>query len=80
MEDEHSRPTEPGRALVPPRRRPPTAVATATPGPAPEHKRRAVESSETTSWTLLSRALDVVDELADAVAEALNLRRGRTTF
>jgi hypothetical protein len=75
-EDEDSPPTEPTGALEPPRRRPPTAVATVTPGPPPERRPRSETQSAGVRPFLfyLSRALDVVDTLADAVAETLHLR------
>ncbi len=75
---------DPVGALVPPPRRPPTAVGTATPEPPPE--RRPARAHFTSSRRveilggvplrqLFERAFDAIDEAADAVAVAVGLRR-----
>jgi hypothetical protein len=82
MEDEFAPETEPFGALEPPSRKPPTAVGVATPGSSPERGQPAsvVRARATPSWLgrFLSRTLDVVDELGDVVAEALNIRPRHT--
>jgi len=77
MDDEFSPETEPSGALQPPRKPPPTAVATATPSPPPQRHPRSFVRARSPFLPILSRALDVVDEFADAIAEALHLRPGK---
>jgi hypothetical protein len=85
MDEDITPPTEPSGRLVPPPKVPPTAVAAATPGPVPEP-----DEASHIRWRpgspvyiaveipglqrLITRTLDVVDELADAVASGLGLR------
>jgi hypothetical protein len=76
MEDDFTRETQPDGSLVEPPRKPPTAVALAT-APVPERNRPAITPRASGgSWlgSFISRTLDVVDVLGDAVAEALQLR------
>lgn len=73
MDDEFIRKTQPEGALGPPSRKPPTAVATATPNP--EHRREPiVRARRPILFRFLSRTLDVVDEVGDIIASALRLR------
>jgi hypothetical protein len=76
MEDETPPPTpQPYGALVPPRKGPPTALAT-LPAPLPHGESRSLRdySSLNPFQQFLSRAFDVVDDFADTVAEGLGLR------
>lgn len=82
MDESHTPHPQPSGALVPPGNRPPTALAT-LPGPEPM-RRPLVAPAAPTGWTRLverSRALanavlDVTDEVADRVADAIGMRRG----
>lgn len=69
---------EPGRALVPPVRHPPTAVATATPPPPRPPRSVRVRPQGPAVLRLLRRGvdalLDAADQAGDRVAEALGLR------
>ena len=77
MDDEFERETQPAGDLIVPPRKPPTAVGLIVP-PSPErHRRKAVRQRDRLT-EFVDRAFDVVDELADTVAEALNLRPSRT--
>jgi hypothetical protein len=67
--------TQPSGALVPPNKPPGTAVATSAPllpSREPRHVRTLRDSNAILRF--LSRTLDVVDEMADAVAGGLGLR------
>ena len=65
--------TEPSGSLVPPPRVPPTALALASPSPAP--MRREENEIEFGNFArVLNATLDMVDRVADTVAEALQLR------
>jgi hypothetical protein len=72
MSDEHIPLTQASGALDPPRRPPPTAVATATPSPEPlsgpvyGHPTRRNSLS-----AFFDRALDVLDTIADSVRGVL---------
>ena len=79
MQEDFEPKTELSGSLDPPSRKPPTAVATGSPGPEPEDRRVAVTQSVAVATPnafgrFLSRAFDVIDEAADKVAEALNIR------
>lgn len=76
MSDDYAPEPQPFGDLSQPPRKPPTAIALATPEPAPEHRR---PSAVRRAWyeDVLTRTLDVVDELGDAVAEALHIRPRR---
>lgn len=77
MDEDCTPPTEPSGALVPPGMVPPTAVGASTPPPpVPERSgRRPYMRSQTPVSRAIARTLDAVDELADAVAQGLGLRR-----
>lgn len=77
MDDEFERETAPSGDLVVPPRKPPTAVGLIVPPSPDRHRRPSVRRRDRLS-TVIDRAFDVVDELADAVAEALKLRPTRT--
>jgi hypothetical protein len=67
--------TEPSGALVPPRKPPSTALATASPAPTPLRPERQPYMREQRLRHLIAEALDAVDDLADTVAQGLGLRR-----
>ena len=78
---------EPRGSLVPPVRRPPTAIATATPEPPrPPVVRRSTRRGPAFLRAMrdaMNVVLDVADDVADSVAEALGVRprvdrRGRS--
>jgi hypothetical protein len=69
-------PTEPSGALTPPPKPPATAVATASPEPTPPRQVRSAVGRPRTFRALVNNTLDAVDEIADALAEGLGLRRG----
>lgn len=76
MDEDFTPPTEPSGALVPPGKVPPTAVGASTPPPVPERSgRKPYMRSMTPMSRAIARTLDAVDELADAVAQGLGLRR-----
>ena len=67
--------TQPSGALVPPNKPPGTAIATAAPLPPNRQPRYARSLHDPNAIRrLLTRTLDVVDEIADAVAGGLGLR------
>ena len=77
MTEDFSPVPEPSGALVPPRRVPPTAVATATPPP-PRPSRPVRTVRRTGPFEALRRGvnavLDAADTAADAIAGAIGLR------
>lgn len=77
FEDGFTPPTQPSGELVPPPKIPGTAVAAATPAPVPPRRVRDSASlrEATVFRQFISRTLDAVDNVADAVAEGLGLRR-----
>ena len=76
MDEDFTPHTEPSGALVPPAKGPPTAVGAATPPPVPERGgRQPYMVADTPLARAITRTLDAVDELADAVAQGLGLRR-----
>jgi hypothetical protein len=76
MDEDITPPTEPSGQLVPPSKVPPTAVAAATQGPVPQRGSQPYLVVQSPLWRLMTLTLDVVDELADAVASGLGLRNG----
>jgi hypothetical protein len=74
FEDGFTPPTQPSGELVPPPKVPGTAVAAATPAPLPPRRARAAPDPNVIR-RFISRTLDAVDNVADAVAEGLGLRR-----
>lgn len=76
FEDGFTPPTQPSGELVPPPKIPGTAVAAATPAPLPPRRTRdSVSRNPNVIRQFISRTLDAVDNVADAVAEGLGLRR-----
>jgi hypothetical protein len=75
MDDEFERETQPAGDLIVPPRKPPTAVGLIVP-PSPDRHRRKTVRRRDRLTEFFERAFDVVDELADTVAEALHLRPG----
>ena len=78
MDDEFERETSPAGDLIVPPRKPPTAVGLIVPPSPDRHRRQSVRARKDRFSETVERAFDVVDELADAIAEALRLRPGRT--
>lgn len=79
MSDDFPPVPEPSGALVPPRRVPPTAVATATPPPPrPLRPARAVRRGGLleTLRRGITAVLDAADTAGDAIAGAIGLRGG----
>jgi hypothetical protein len=79
MPDDTPTPTpEPGSSLVPPVRRPPTAVSAPAPFPSPR-ERATVWFRETSVAHAAEKAVrylfDAMDVLGDTVAEGLGLRK-----
>lgn len=77
MDDEFERETSPAGDLIVPPRKPPTAVGLIVPPSPDRHERHAVRSRQNRWERVVERTFDVVDELADSIAEALRLRPGR---
>ena len=76
FEDDFTPPTQPSGELVPPPKIPGTAVAAATPAPIPpRHARDSLRHDPNVIRRFIARTLDAVDNVADAVAEGLGLRR-----
>jgi len=78
---DESPPTEPRGELVPPPRKPPTAISGPVEGPFPPRPRRFVEAWRQPGWRGQSRLtrltnefFDALDGVADRVAEQLGLR------
>jgi len=78
MQDDFRPETQSSGDLEPPSRKPPTAVGTGAPEPDPEDRRFAIaattERTPNAFGRFLSRAFDVLDEMADTVANALHIR------
>jgi hypothetical protein len=73
MTDDFTRETQPSGALVPPRRNPPTAVATAAPLPPPMH-RRTPWMHRSPLQRFLGKVFDGLDTIGDRIARAAGLR------
>lgn len=74
MED-FTPPTQPSDALVPPPKRPGTAIATSAPEPPNRHPSFARTMRDRSAVRrFIAQTLDVIDEMADAVAGGLGLR------
>lgn len=75
MEDDAVPPTQPSGSMIPPPKIPGTALALLTPPPPPEPSRRVVRRYRGNPIArALNAALDVADEVADAIASGLRLR------
>ena len=80
MRDDFRPETEPSGALDPPSRKPPAAVGTGEPKPGAEDPRFAIARTSVSTATpntfgrFLARAFDILDEMADTVANALHIR------
>jgi hypothetical protein len=80
MEDDFRPDTQPAGELVPPPRKPPTAVASAAPDPAPGERPIAVRAWRRTGRPLsalggfVNGVFDVLDSLGDSIAEGVGLR------
>jgi hypothetical protein len=67
-------PTQPSGDLNPPPRVPPSGVALAAPSPAPLDQSRSIDIEGTALGRFVDRTLDVVDGVADTLAELLRIR------
>jgi hypothetical protein len=75
FEDDLTPPTQPSGARMPPPKVPGTAIAAATPAPLPPRRAREMRLEDANViQRFISRTLDVVDSMADSVAEGLGLR------
>jgi hypothetical protein len=75
FEDDLTPPTQPSGAHMPPPKVPGTAIAAATPAPLPPRRSREMRLEDANViQRFISRTLDVVDSMADSVAEGLGLR------
>lgn len=75
MEDDPTPPTDPFGELVPPPKVPPTALALASPAPLPHRRPSAPDLYDASALQrLITQTLDLVDSIADTVAEGLGLR------
>lgn len=83
MADDEKPPTEPRNALVPPSRRPPTAIGTGTPEPPrpPRRPRHVHRERQVRLFPALgrvvTRVLDALDTVGEAIAVNLGLRPGK---
>jgi hypothetical protein len=75
--DNPSPPTQPGAFLVPPTKITRTALAVATPPPPPPSRRaqRTPRGRMNVAQFFATLIFDSVDDVADAVADSLGLRR-----
>lgn len=75
FEDDFTPPTQSSSERVPPPKVPGTAIATAAPAPLPPRRPRETRIDDANAIRrLIARALDMVDSVADTVAEGLGLR------
>ena len=76
MEDDTpTPPTQPFGDLVPPPKGPPTALALASPAPLPHGRSSAPDLYDVGALQrFIARTFDIVDNIADTVAEGLGLR------
>ena len=75
FEDDFSPPTQSSSDRVPPPKVPGTAIATAAPAPLPPRRPREMHIEDANAIRrFVARALDMVDSVADTVAEGLGLR------
>lgn len=75
FEGDFSPPVQSSSDRVPPPKVPGTAIATAAPAPLPPRRPRELHVEDANAIRrFVSRALDMVDSVADTVAEGLGLR------
>jgi hypothetical protein len=76
FESDFTPPTQSSSDRVPPPKVPGTAIATAAPAPLPPRRPREMRVEDPNAIRrLIARTLDMVDSVADTVAEGLGLRR-----
>jgi len=76
FENDFTPPTQSSSDRVPPPKVPGTAIATAAPAPLPPRRPREMRVEDPNAIRrLIARTLDMVDSVADTVAEGLGLRR-----
>lgn len=75
MDDADTPSTQPSGFLVPPTKIPHTALAVATPPPPPRPRVLRTPSRQNFAQFFANLFLDSVDDVADAVAGSLGLRR-----
>jgi hypothetical protein len=68
-------PTEAQGELVPPPRKPPTAIGVAGQPPRPPHPDDDPEMPRRRVWQFIESVFDVLDAAGDAIATRLGLRR-----
>jgi hypothetical protein len=76
FEDDFTPPTQSSGEGMPPPKIPGTAIAAAAPAPRPPHRSLGMTIEDPNAIRrIVARALDLVDSVADTVAEGLGLRR-----
>jgi hypothetical protein len=76
FENDFTPPTQSSSDRVPPPKVPGTAIATAAPAPLPPRRPREMRVEDpNVVRRFIARTLDMVDSVADTVAEGLGLRR-----
>ena len=76
FENDFTPPTQSSSDRVPPPKIPGTAIATAAPAPLPPRRPREMRVEDpNVVRRVIARTLDMVDSVADTVAEGLGLRR-----
>jgi hypothetical protein len=76
FENDFTPPTQSSSDRVPPPKVPGTAIATAAPAPLPPRRPREMRVEDrNVVRRFVARTLDMVDSVADTVAEGLGLRR-----
>ena len=76
FESDFTPPAQSSSDRVPPPKVPGTAIATAAPAPLPPRRPREMRVEDPNAIRrLIARTLDMVDSVADTVAEGLGLRR-----
>ena len=76
FENDFTPPTQSSSDRMPPPKVPGTAIATAAPAPLPPRRSREMYVEDPNAIRrFIARTLDMVDSVADTVAEGLGLRR-----